>query len=161
MQKLLVTICASINFYEQVVKIRNQLVEMGYEVLIPLVAEQMAEQNNYDVATFKPRVEEEAGKHRKTELMHLHMEKVAKGDICLVVNNEKHGVPNYIGGNVLMEMSLAFHQRKPIVLLNEIPTESVYLEEIIGMQPIVLHGKIEDMPAALDEPQAQDQVQTK
>ncbi len=149
MKKSVVTICASIHFYEQVVQLKHQLEKIGYKVLIPLVAEMMFKQNNYDVATFKPNVSELEGKLQKTKLMHAHLDKVEEGDICLVVNNEKHGIANYIGGNVLMEMALAFHQKKPIAIFNAIPDESAYLEEIIAMQPIELHGNIEILPKEL------------
>ncbi len=74
-----------------------------------------------------------------------HFNEVVKGDAILVINNEKHGINNYIGGNVLMEMALAFHLDKPIYILNELPDESSFLEEIIGMNPTVLHGKYENL----------------
>jgi hypothetical protein len=113
----------------------------------------MKRAKNFDEATFRPRVGEEEGKQLKTKLMRDHFAEVDNGDVCLVINNEKNGKPNYIGGNVLMEMALAFFQNKPIVLLNEIPDESVYLDEIIGMQPFELHGKIEDLTTVLQQKQ--------
>lgn len=148
MAKTIITICSSVSFYKRVVEIQEQLQAMGYEVLIPYTAEKMKEANNFELAGFKPTLEEF---ERKATLMQGHFDKVDQGDVCLVVNNEKHGVPNYIGGNVLMEMGLAFHQSKPIVLLNDVPPESIFLEEILGMKPILLHGKIEDLPAKLAE----------
>jgi hypothetical protein len=54
-------------------------------------------------------------------------------------------MPNYIGGNVLMEMAVAFYLDKPIFLFNEIPKNSTFLEEIKGIEPVVLHGKIENL----------------
>ena len=59
---------------------------------------------------------------------------------------EKHGVQNYIGGNVLMEMSLAFWLKKPIYILNELPEESAFEEEIKGMEPVLLHGDVSVLP---------------
>jgi hypothetical protein len=65
----------------------------------------------------------------------------------LILNYEKHGQANYIGGNVLMEMALAFYQKKPIFILNEAPEDSTFLEEILGVLPVFLHGKLENLPA--------------
>ena len=57
----------------------------------------------------------------------------------LVLNYDKNGVKNYIGGNTLMEMGLAFFLKKKIYLLNQIPKLS-YKEEVLGMRPIILGG---------------------
>ena len=129
--------------------LKQQLEDMGYEVLVPDMALKMAELNDFEVSHHKTWFGDKNDYHKKGALIHGHFDKVEQGDICLVINNEKNGKPNYIGGNVLMEMGLAFHQRKPVVLFNEVPAESVYLEEILGMEPIELHGRIEDLPGEL------------
>ena len=139
---LTITICSSANFYRQVVDIQAELKKQGYKVIIPATAEHMRAANDYEVSRFKPTVDEF---ERKAKLMRDHFAEVDKGDAILVVNNEKHGIPNYIGGNVLMEMALAFYQNKPIFLLNKIPDESAFLEEIKGMQPITLNGDMKKL----------------
>lgn len=78
--------------------------------------------------------------------MHGHFDKIEEADAILVVNEEKRGVKNYIGGNVLMEMALAFHDKKPIFVLNGLPEGSPFEEEIFGMQPVQLSGKVQDIP---------------
>jgi hypothetical protein len=45
-----------------------------------------------------------------------HFKKVLDSDAILVTNFEKNGVEGYIGGNVLMEITLAFHYKKPIFI---------------------------------------------
>jgi hypothetical protein len=74
--------------------------------------------------------------------MRKHFDEVANGNAILVINNEKHGKANYIGGNVLMEMSLAFYQKKPIFVLNGLPHESTFEEELKGMMPVLLNGDL-------------------
>lgn len=74
--------------------------------------------------------------------MREHFKEVQNGDIILVINNEKHGQANYIGGNVLMEMALAFHLGKPIYIFNDIPETSPFLEEIIALGAIPLQGDL-------------------
>jgi hypothetical protein len=34
---------------------------------------------------------------------------------------------------------------KPIYILNDIPQESPFVEEIIGLNPVVLHGSLESI----------------
>jgi hypothetical protein len=140
-----VTICSSADFYRQAVDIQAQLEAQGYTVIVPATAIKMKASGDYDVSHYKTWFTDAADYHKKAELMRGHFDKVAVGDSILVLNYQKHGVDNYIGGNVLMEMALAFHLRKPIYIMNEIPAESAFLEEIIGMQPIVLHGSLDNL----------------
>src|SRR3989344_4608186 len=79
---------------------------------------------------------------RKKFLTKKHFEKVIRGDITLVLNYEKNGVPGYVGGAVLMEMAIALHHRKPIYLLNPIPKSVSYKEELLGMSPMILDGDL-------------------
>ena len=110
----------------------------------------MKKSNNFDVSHYKTWFADADDYHKKAALMRAHFDEVEKGDAILVLNYEKHGVQNYIGGNVLMEMALAFYFHKPIFILNEIPEESAFLEEIIGMGPVVLHGKPENLSSEYD-----------
>ncbi len=68
-----------------------------------------------------------------------------------MVNHEKRGIANYIGGATPMEMAIAFYLHKPIFLLNEIPSDSPLLEEIIALNPIVLHGQIDNLKNEIDK----------
>jgi hypothetical protein len=139
-----ITICSSANFYRQAVEVQAQLEKEGLRVVIPATAEKMKQSDDYEVSHYKTWFADAGDYHKKAALMRGHFEEIARGDTILVLNYEKHGVPNYIGGNVLMEMALAFHLKQPIFILNEIPDTSAYLEEIIGLGPTVLHGKTED-----------------
>jgi len=145
---MIITICSSASFYRQAVDVQAELERAGYTVIIPENAELMKQRNDFEVTHYKTWFEDAKDYHKKATLMRHHFQEVKKADAILVLNYEKHGVPNYIGGNVLMEMSLAFYLNKPIYVLNEIPEESSFLEEIVGLGSIPLHGKIENLPAA-------------
>jgi predicted CopG family antitoxin len=142
-----ITICSSANFYEEVVRIKHELESKGFTVLIPATARKMEASGDYDVAAYKTWYGNADDYHKKTSLMRGHFDEIAKADAVLVVNNEKNGVPNYIGGNVLMEMAVAFHLHLPLFLLNDVPTESVFLEEIIGLQATPLQGDLQMLTA--------------
>jgi hypothetical protein len=140
---MVITICASVSFYRQAIAIQERLQQNGFTVLMPQTAEKMKQSGDFDVSHYKTWFADAGDYGKKAELIRAHFEKVARGDAVLVLNYEKHGVANYIGGNVLMEMALAFWLRKPIFILNEIPEESTFEEEIKGMMPVVLHGDID------------------
>ena len=139
-----ITICSSANFYQQAVEIQEQLQKQGFEAIIPITAERMKKSGDFDVNHYKTWFADANDYHKKAELMRGHFKEIERGDAILVLNFEKNGISNYIGGNVLMEMALAFYMEKPIFILNEIPEESNFVEEIKGFIPVVLHGKIED-----------------
>jgi hypothetical protein len=62
-----------------------------------------------------------------------------------VVNLEKRGIKNYIGGNALIEMGQAYVNDKKIFLLSDIPTDLPYSAEIECMDPIPLGGDLNNI----------------
>jgi hypothetical protein len=143
MVRPIITICSSANFYRQAVDIQAKLNKEGFSVMVPATAERMKKSGDFEVSHYKTWLSDAKDYHKKAALMHGHFDRITEADAILVINNEKHGIKNYIGGNVLMEMGLAFHLNKPIFILNEIPKDSPLIEEILGLNPIVLHGKSE------------------
>lgn len=77
----------------------------------------------------------------RQDAIKVHFEKIKNSDGILVLNFEKKGVKNYIGGAVLMEIGLAHFLGKKIFLLNPIP-EVNYRDEIMAMTPVVLDGDL-------------------
>ncbi|HKR82269.1 MAG TPA: hypothetical protein VJR27_04710 [Candidatus Saccharimonadales bacterium] len=142
-------VCTSANFYRQAVEVEEQLTALGFAVVLPYTAYRMKESGDYDASHYRTWQADANDYPKKAKLMRLHFDEITKGDVVLVLNYEKHGKQNYIGGNVLMEMSLAFFQQKPIFILNEAPEDSTFLEEILGMMPVFLHGKLENLPKEL------------
>lgn len=140
-----VTVCSSADFYKKAIEVQKELENHGLTVILPATAEKMKKSGDYDVSHYKTWLADGNDYGKKTELMNGHFAEVEKGDAILVINEEKRGVPNYIGGNVLMEMTIAFYLRKPIFILNDVPEESAFLEEILGLNPIVLHGSLDGL----------------
>ena len=147
-KKPIITVCASCHFYRKVNEVKDALEPLGFEVLVPKLALEMKVTGDYEVDHYKTWFADPNDYPKKAALIHAHFDEVDKADAILVVNEEKKGVKNYIGGNVLMEMALAFHARKPIFILNEIPEGTATEEEVRGMLPTLLHGKVEDLPKA-------------
>ena len=143
-----IVMCSSANFYKQVVALQTELEAMGYTVLIPHNAQVMKDSGDYDVSHYKTWFGNADDYDKKADYMRWHFDEIAKGDAVLVVNNEKRGVQNYIGGNVLMEMALAFYLKQPIYLLNDVPNESSFLEEILGLGSVPLNGDLQKLTAS-------------
>ena len=98
----IIAICSSANFYKQVVDIQSQLENLGFKVIIPATARLMKQSGDYDVSHYKTWFGDANDYPKKTALMRGHFTEIEKGDAILILNYEKHGVANYIGGNVLM-----------------------------------------------------------
>lgn len=129
-------ICASKYLYGHIEEIKNELEKRGHIVTLP---------NSFD----EPLKEEEMKllsreEHAKWkgEMFKLQKQKVSGNDAVLVINREKNGQQNYIGGATFLEIYEAFSQGKKIYLLNPIP-ENNLKDEIEGMSPIIINGDLD------------------
>ena len=148
---MIITICSSIKFWPQILEVKSQLENMGHEVLIPPhevkneAGELIPVEAYYEIR--RAMMASDGQEHdwiwlRKKEAIMTHFNKVSQADVVLILNYEKNGIANYIGGNTLMEMGVACWLNKPIYLMNPIPSDLSYTEEIKGMQPIVINGDL-------------------
>lgn len=137
-----IVLCASTVFYDHVAQVADELESLGFTVIVPIDVEGIREGKPYDASSAKTWYDNPADFHLKAELMRDHFDKIVLGDAVLVINDEKHGVAGYIGPNVLMEMGLAFHLRKPIYVLNPLTKGMPTYEEVLGMGSVILNGDL-------------------
>ncbi|MBI5401399.1 hypothetical protein HZB05_01050, partial [Candidatus Wolfebacteria bacterium] len=69
------------------------------------------------------------------------------GDAVLVMNLDKHGIKNYIGGNTLMEIGFAHVLNQKIFLYNPIPDIPYYKSEIEAVKPTIIDRDLSKIPA--------------
>ena len=133
-------------FYEKYIGLKSELEERGHTVVAPQIEpidEGIAatsidtSSDTYDSISTLPHDHEFW--MEKGAAISAYFRKIDVCDAILVTNYEKNGVPHYIGGNTFLEMGYAFGRGKKIFILNDLPAASVYIEEILGMQPMVLH----------------------
>jgi hypothetical protein len=133
-----ITLCSSASMYQKLIEIEKKLLKMRFEVEVPISARKMEESGDYKMKGKKVWMEDPSQFYKKTELMDAHFKKVEAGDAVLVVNLDKGDVKGYIGGNVLMEMMLAYYLKKPIYVWKHIEKEHPFYEEILGMNVVFL-----------------------
>lgn len=138
MSKKTITLCSSASFYEECLEIEEKLKELGFAVKVPSTAYKMRDSGNFNPEVYKTWFKKPNDYHRKTELIEEHFKKVIAADAVLVVNGMKNGLEGYIGGNVLMEMTVAFVNKKLIFILRKVSENSPLYEEILGLQPIFI-----------------------
>lgn len=137
-KRKIITICCSANFCKEVLEIEKELKKLGFKVKIPKTAYKMKKLNNFNVEYYKTWFTNKEDYKLKTKLMDDHFKKVLLADAVLVVNGEKNGLKGYIGGNTLMEITLAYHYKKPIFIYEEISEDLNIKEEIYGVNPIFI-----------------------
>jgi hypothetical protein len=140
--KKIIALCASVSFYKELFEIENNLKEMGYKVLIPKTARRMQRTGDFDVLKHKTWFQNSAEYKKKKALMDDHFKKIINSNAILVVNNKKNGLNGYIGGNVLMEITVAYMKKLPIYLWNDIGEENPFEEEIRAMRCVILNRNL-------------------
>jgi hypothetical protein len=137
-----ITLCGSITFIDEMVTLKNELEKLGHEAHTPVLEFRnengdLISAKEFQVLRKSDEKQDDWVWRRKKEAMQGHFDEVVWSDAILVLNEDKNGIPGYIGANTLLEMGLAFHLKKPIYLWNPIP-EISYKEELLGMWPVVL-----------------------
>ena len=129
-------ICASKHLYQHIPEIKQYLEEKGHVITLP---------NSFDNPTKELQMKElGAEEHRiwKASMLRLQKDKVAANDAILVINEEKNGQPNYIGGATFLEIYMAFELDKKIFLYNPL-TESIFRDELLAMNPIIINKNLD------------------
>lgn len=128
-------IICSKSFYDKIAPIKDALEKDGNEITLP---------NSYD----HPGMEQESWNKSpeehikfKQRMFELSRNIAKTVDAALVLNFEKHGIPDYIGGATFLEIYDAFCEKKKIFLMNDIP-EGILFDELQGMNPVVIHGDL-------------------
>jgi len=134
-----ITIVGSSIFAKQMVEYRDKLRALGHscDVHPHYVAQAKGEMIDLIGRMGK----EHAAVKKEYDYIRVHYNEIVNSDAILVLNFDKNGVVNYIGGNTLMEIGFAHVHNKKIFLLNPIP-EISYKDEIEAMTDVVLNNDL-------------------
>jgi hypothetical protein len=133
---------------KEMVSAKDELIKLGLEGWIHPDYEAFVRGEKQEILERLAHGEHAAIK-RENNYLKVHYQHICESDAILIVNLEKKGVENYIGGNALIEMGQAYVNDKIIFLLNDIPHELPYADEIEAMNPICLRGKLGDIKKVL------------
>lgn len=141
-----ITLCGSIAFYDEMLITQKKLEALGHVVSLPPAeisgefGQKIPTKEYYSIRKTTHARDGWIWEAKETA-MREHFNKVMTSDAVLILNYSKNDIENYIGGNTLLEMGVAFHLKKAIFLLNPIP-EMCYHDEILGLQPLVINGDL-------------------
>ena len=135
-----ITICSSIEFVYEIKEIAQKLEEMEHEIEIPMTAKKILD-GELTLEEFKKEKEvngDASFRKIQYDVIKKYFEIIKNSDAILVLNLDKNGIKNYIGGNTFLEIGFAHVLNKKIFLLNPIP-EMGYKDEIMATQPVVIN----------------------
>ncbi|MFH1207621.1 MAG: hypothetical protein V1668_03370 [Patescibacteria group bacterium] len=134
-----IAISGSMVFSEKMLEARKELELLGHMVEISSFA-----------ASYAGQPQEEKERRTIEDKMHNDAirefwEKIKQCDALLVLNYDRKGIKNYIGGNTFLEIGFAHVLDKKIFLLNSIPEIEYYKSEIQATRPVILHGSLANL----------------
>jgi hypothetical protein len=128
-------IACSKYFYSDIERVAGILKAAGHE---------FAYANSYDEPMCEERFRS-MGKEEhvrwKAGMMRKDRENIEPNDAVLVLNFEKKGISNYIGGVTFLEVYMAWDLGKKIFFYNDLPNCS-FKDELIGIDPVVINGDL-------------------
>jgi hypothetical protein len=129
-------IACSKYFYDKIIPIKEFLESLGHDVILP---------NSFEEPFAEERMKQVSDEEHvkwKCDMMKRHEVTLRGLDAILVLNFEKKGIPNYIGGATFMEIIKAWEYDCKIFFYNPLPACS-FTDELKGMSPIVISGNLE------------------
>lgn len=131
-----IVVCGSMSSAEKMIEIKNDLEQLGHEIILPRNAE------NYANGGIVLEDSGESTKNKiKFDLLRGYYREIGNSDAVLIVNINKNGIDNYIGGNSFLELAFGHVLNKKAFLLNPIPS-MIYTDELLATQPIILNGDL-------------------
>jgi len=129
-------IIGSMQFTEKMIEYQDKLIEMGHSAFVTDLHKALVGKTDEEKEKIKL--------HQKNNMDAIRefWRAMQGADAVLVLNFDKNGIKNYIGGNTLMEIGFAHVLNQKIFLLNPIPDISFCKTEIEAVKPIIINGDL-------------------
>jgi len=135
-----ITLCGSVKFAKELVENHRKLEKLGHQ---PMMHEKMFGIADGTATAIIDGIEKDHSKLKRQEgFIKWWHDCIKSGDAILVCNYDKNGIKNYIGGNTLMEIGFAHVNGKKVFLLNPVPEDVSYADEIKAMVDVLLDGDL-------------------
>ena len=127
-------IVGSMQFSEKMLETQSGLIRRGHDAFVTKFAGPMVGKTDDEKEVMK------LDQKYHQDAIREYWRMMQGADAVLVLNYDKRGVKNYIGGNTLMEIGFAHMLNQKIFLLNPIPDIPYYKTEIEAMRPVIING---------------------
>ena len=129
-------VIGSMQYTEKMIQARDTLRERGHTAFVTSLATPLIGKTDEEKERIK------IDQKNNQDAIRKFWELMQGADAVLVINLDKQGIENYIGGNTLMEIGFAHVLNQKIFLYNPIPEIPYYKTEIEAVRPIVIYGDL-------------------
>ncbi|MDD5726794.1 MAG: hypothetical protein PHC53_05345 [Patescibacteria group bacterium] len=129
-------IIGSMQMTERMLELKEKLESMGHAVIVSGFASEYVGKSDEEKESIK------LYHKNNCDAIREFWTRMQDCNAVLVANYEKHGMPNYIGGNTLMEIGFAYVLNQKIFLLNPVPEIPFYKSEVEAVKPIIINGDL-------------------
>lgn len=129
-------IIGSMQFTEKMIEAKTNLEKLGHDAFLTNLASPFIGKTDREKEKIK--IYQKNNLDAIREFWRL----MQNSDAVLVMNFDKRGVKNYIGGNTLMEIGFAHVLNQKIFLYNPIPEMPYCKSEIEAIKPTIINGDI-------------------
>ena len=126
----------SLKFADKMVEYKTKLKELGHDAFHTDLHEPFIGKTDDEIKAIKL--------HQKNyvDAIKEFWNKMQGADAVLVLNFDKNGIKNYVGGNTLMEIGFAHVLNQKIFMLNKIPDMPYCKDEIEAVKPLIIDGDL-------------------
>lgn len=129
-------VIGSMQFTDKMVEVRDKLIQMGHDAFITSFHKSMLGKTHKEIEAIK--LHQKYNEDAIREFWNM----MQGADAVLVLNLDKNGIKNYVGGNTLMEIGFAHVLRQKVFLWNPIPDMPYCKTEIEAVRPTVINGDL-------------------
>jgi hypothetical protein len=124
-------IIGSMQFTDKMLETRDELIKLGHEAFVTNLHKTMVGKTAEEIEQIKL--------HQKNNMDAIRefWRMMQGADAVLVLNFDKNGVTNYVGGNTLMEIGFAHVLNQKIFMINPIP-DMIYKTGIEAVRPVII-----------------------
>ena len=129
-------IISSMQFIDKMLEVRDKLQKLGHDAFLTDLHKSMIGKNEEEIEKIKL--------HQKYNMdaIRKFWRAMQGADAVLVLNFDKNGIKNYIGGNTLMEIGFAHVLNQKVFLWNPIPEMPYCKTEIEAVRPVIIEGDL-------------------
>ncbi|MEK7173373.1 MAG: hypothetical protein AAB740_05400 [Patescibacteria group bacterium] len=120
-------------YTEKMMEARDELIKLGHDAFVTELATPFIGKTDEEKEAIKL--------HQKNNMDAIReFWRLMQGaDAVLVINLDKHGIKNYIGGNTLMEIGFAHVLDQKIFLYHPVPEMPYCQSEIEAVKPVIIN----------------------
>ncbi len=129
-------IVGSMQYTEKMLEMRDTLISLGHNAFVTELHKPFIGKTDEEKEIIK------LNQKNTMDAIREFWNMMQGADAVLALNLEKHGIPNYIGGNTFLEIGFAHVLNQKIFLYNPLPDIIFYKTELEAMKPIIINSDL-------------------